>query len=81
MLQKYLESNDLKHLFSEYENHGFLSQPSKKEMVQGVTSYLIDTYTLNPKREEIMNVCSAAIDLFPAYKMPNSQIGGIVIII
>lgn len=78
MLQKFLEQNDCKHLFTEYDNHGFLKKSSKKQMVQGVTSYLINTHSLHPKHEEIVAVCLAAIELFPVYKTTPSTIGGIV---
>lgn len=78
MLQNYLESKGHKHLFTEYENYGFLKPASKKEMVQCVTSYLIDTYSLHPKHKEIVDVCSATIELFPVYKIAQSQIGGMV---
>lgn len=78
MLQKYLESKGHEHLITEYENNGILKLASKKAMVQCVTSYLIDTHSLHPKHSEIVDVCSTAVELFPVYKMPQSQIGGIV---
>lgn len=78
MLKRYLETNGCKHLFTEYSNHGYFNKSSKKKMVQNVTAYLIKTYSLHPKYEEIVDVCSAALELFPAYKVSHSQIGGIV---
>lgn len=78
MLHKYIETKGGKNLLTEYENYGFLNKSSKKSMVQLVTSYLIDTYTLHPKHEEIIYVCSAAIELFPVYKITPSNVGGIV---
>lgn len=81
MLKKYLEQNNCGHLFTEYDNHGFLNKSSKKQMVQNVTSYSIHTHSLRPKYEEIVDVCSAAIELFPAYRTTPSTIGGIVCIL
>lgn len=78
MLKKYLEENSCSHLFTEYDNHGFLNKASKKQMIQCVTSYLIHTHSLHPKYEEIVDICSAAIELFPVYRTTPSTMGGIV---
>lgn len=47
-------------------------------MIQNVTAYLIETFSLHPKYDEIHQVCAAAIELFPAYKTQPSAVGGIV---
>lgn len=62
----------------EHSRNGFLKKKSIKELCRNATSYLIDTYTMYPKSDEIIEVCSAIIDIFPSLNHQNSNIGGIV---
>lgn len=78
MLKIFLEKNKWNHLFTEYDNHGFFQKQSKNLLMQNVVTYLTKTYSLHPKDEEINDVCSATIELFPVYKTHPSEIGGIV---
>lgn len=67
MLKKNLEANGCKHIFTEYSSTGFLKKDSKRLMIRTATDYLITTFSLYPQYEEIVNVCSAIIEWFPAY--------------
>lgn len=78
MLKRLLGKNQCNHLFTEYDNHEFLQKQSKKLLVQNIVTYLINTYSLHPKYEEIFDVRSAIIELFPVYKTHSSLVGGIV---
>lgn len=78
MLKKYLEANGCKHVFTEYSNAEFLKKNTKKQMIRSATDYLVNTFSLYPQYDEIVSVCSAIIEWFPAYATAESKIGGIV---
>lgn len=66
------------HLFTEYDNHGFLQKQSKKLLLQNVVAYLFDQHVFIASKIWRNIWSSAVIELFPVYKTHSSLVGGIV---
>lgn len=73
-----MKNNECEYIFSYHEIRGFLSNACKKELYKQITTFIVSTYSINPKEDEIVAVCLAAIKLFPSLEMKPSSIGGIV---
>lgn len=65
-------------MFIEEETLGCLSKVSSKQLAQNITSFIEETYSLKASKEDIFEVCRAAIVLFPSLETKPSHLNGIV---
>lgn len=79
MLHEYLKEKKCDDLFIEEENLSCLSKGSLKHLTQNITSFIEETYSLKASKEDVVDVCKAAILLFPSLETKPSDINGIVI--
>lgn len=78
MLKAYLEANECNHIFMEELNLGSLKIETVKKLSKIITSFILDKYSIEAEKNDICDVCEAAIDLFPSIKTQPSEVNGIV---
>lgn len=69
---------DAPQLLEEYRLKGSLTDCSRRKLVSSSINLLRKTFGNYPTREEKIQLAKAIIDLFPSYKIDDSETGGIV---
>lgn len=79
-MKHFLEKGDAGHLLTEYANSGTLKDTSRRTLVREMGNYLRTTYGNNAKitGTAYSALSLAAINLFPSFKVADSEFGGIV---
>lgn len=77
-LECYLNNGDFSAIFDEYSTKGTLSDSSRRCVVRESINFLRQRSGNYPNREDKIALAEAIIHLFPAYKVENSNCGGIV---
>lgn len=77
-LESYLQSGDSSSILNEYSVKHTLSDASRRSLVRESINFLRQRSGNYPSREDKVALAEAIIQLFPAYKIENSDCGGIV---
>lgn len=78
-LRKFIAKSDGgKKLLKEYEECQTFKDSTRRLLINICCRMLAKCYGSHPKRQEKIDLAHAIIDLFPTYRVNNSEIGGIV---
>lgn len=78
MLFEYLKEHKCDELFNEEEEMQKLCPMSAKRLAQHITAFIVETYSLKPNKDDIIDVCKGTIALFPSLETQPSCCDGIV---
>lgn len=77
-MEQYLRNQNCEYVLTQERSRGFLSRACKTELFKQITTFIQSTYTLKANEDDIIEVCLAAIKLFPSIETAPSNVGGIV---
>lgn len=77
-IRNFLKDTGQQKIIDEYELIKELSQKSKKILSDSLFEYLKRTFPNIASTDEVIDVCKAALSLFPNIKADPSEIDGIV---
>lgn len=77
-LKSYIIEKNGQSVFDEFRISFDLMVPTRKQLINLVHDYVIETYKNNYVHEDIEEICKELIFMFPCLKVTDSAIGGIV---
>lgn len=70
--------NDKQYLLEEGKNGNILCSKNEKELINHLFAYIVKYHSESPPPSEVIEVCKAALELFPYLRVNPSGIEGIV---
>lgn len=77
-MKDFIIRNNANYILSEYENNNSLTDKSRRKFISLAVQFMEELFGLYPNKEQKYAVAHACIELFPAYKTKQSNLGGIV---
>lgn len=77
-VRNYLKDAGHQEMIDQYTLIGSLSDKMKRKLSDALYEYIKKTFPKEPSTETIIDVCQAAVSIFPLIKVDPSDIGGIV---
>lgn len=74
-VQDYLNKNGGQFIIAEYQTRNTLTESSRRKFVNFLVNMLVERYGLYPKAFEKIMIAKAAIDLFPKFRVDNTEHG------
>lgn len=74
----FLKSRGIARALNEQNAKIKITETAERQLIDGLADFIIDRFGYYPNREQKIDVCKAAVRLFPYLYVKRSKIGGIV---
>lgn len=79
-MKEYIIQNGGHTVLNEYTKHECFSEKTRRVLINHLTNFITERFGSYPNKDQKVMVAKATIELFPALKVKDSEIGGIVCI-